>query len=154
MGKTRQILSTCLFSSKIWKNILSLIMMKTIRVRLKMEFLHYNCFPAITKLIAGLHYTLPNPEQMLWSYWKTDILKLDYSHSTCAISKECVKIWQKHLCWYRNNMKVFGNTASRNILQCYALIGFDATLRFYKIGKTLWFKDVFKKSSCLGLVFM
>lgn len=54
-GKTRQILSTSLFSSKNLKD--EWIMMQNIQGRLKMkvEFSHYNCFPAIIKLIVGLH---------------------------------------------------------------------------------------------------
>ena len=35
----------------------------------KIEFFHYNCLRAITKVIVGSHYMLLNPEQMLWSYW-------------------------------------------------------------------------------------
>ena len=30
-------------------------MMQNTRERLKMEFPHYNCFPAIVKLVVGLH---------------------------------------------------------------------------------------------------
>ena len=35
---------------------------------MKMEFPHYECFAAITKLIVASHYMLLNPEPMFRSY--------------------------------------------------------------------------------------
>ena len=139
------------FSSKIWKNILSLIMMKTIRVRLKMEFLHYNCFPAITKLIARLHYTLPNPEQMLWSYWKTDILKLDIVILRAQYQKNVLK-YDKNI--YADIETIWKYLGTLPVEIYYNTMHLKVLMQLCKIGKTCWFKDVFEKSSCLGLVFM
>ena len=47
--------------------------------------------------------------------------------------------------------KYLGNTVSRNILQYYEIIGYDATSFFYIIRKINSFNEVLKKSSCLGL---
>ena len=84
----------------------------------------------------------------------TDILMLlVYGHSTCAITKEWVLKYDKNS--YANIgaiCKYLGNTVSRNILQYYAIIGGDATSFFYTIGKINSFKEVPKKSSCLGLI--
>ena len=44
-----------------------------------------------------------------------------------------------------------GNNVRRNILQCYAIIGSDATSFFYANGKINPVKRVLKKSNCLGL---
>ena len=45
-------------------------MMENLQERVKLEFPHYKCFPAVTKLIVRLHHMLLNSEEMLWLYWK------------------------------------------------------------------------------------
>ena len=63
-------------------------MMESIQERLKMEFSYYNRFPAIAKLIVAL-YSLHVSKSR--ANITVDILRLlIYSHSKCAISKECV----------------------------------------------------------------
>ena len=78
---------------------------------------------------------------------------LIYSYSTCAISKEWVLKYDTNS--YANIgtvCKYLGNTVSRNILQYHAITGCDTTSFFYRIGKISPFKEVLKKSSCLGLI--
>ena len=54
------------FLKKCEQIFLCLLMMKNIHGELKIEFLHYNCFPAIRKkLIVGLHHMLQNPVEIL-----------------------------------------------------------------------------------------
>ena len=48
--------------------------------------------------------------------------------------------------------KYLRNTVSRSTQQYYAIKGFDATSVFYITGKINPFKEIFKKSSCLGLI--
>lgn len=82
-----------------------------------------------------------------------------YSHSTCAISKECVTK-TKNLTKYDKKSyanigaicKYFGYTTSRNILHYYAIIGCDATSFFNINGRINPFKEVLNNSSCLGLI--
>ena len=40
-------------------------MMENRQPRLNIEFSHYKCFAAITKLILGSHFMLLSPKQML-----------------------------------------------------------------------------------------
>ena len=78
---------------------------------------------------------------------------LIYSYSTCAISKEWVLKYDTNS--YANigtECKYLGNTVSRNILQYHVITGCDTTSFFYRIGKISPFKEVLKKSSCLGLI--
>ena len=65
-------------------------MMQSIQGRLKMEFPHFNCFPAITKLIAGLHALHPKSRANFVVVLKNILMLLTYSHFTCVISNECV----------------------------------------------------------------
>ena len=126
-------------------------MTEYIHGELKMEFLYYNCFPAVTKkLIVGSKSSV----NVVIAAKDTDFLMLlIYSYSTCEISKEWVLKYERNsyanigtICTY------LGNTVSRNILQYHAITGCDTTSFFYKIGKINSFKEVLKKSSCLSLI--
>ena len=83
----------------------------------------------------------------------TDILMLlIYSHSTCAISKECVLKYGKNS--YANVgtiRKHFGNTVSRNILQYYAILGCDKFSFFYIDEKINTCQKSSEKIKLLGL---
>ena len=83
----------------------------------------------------------------------TDVLMpLIYSHSTCAISKECVLKYGKNS--YPNVgtiRKNFGNTVSRNILQYYAILGCDKFSFFYIDEKINTCQKSPEKMKLLGL---
>lgn len=83
----------------------------------------------------------------------TDVLMpLIYSHSTCAISKECVLKYGKNS--YPNVgtiRKNFGNTVSRNILQYYAILGCDKFSFFYIDEKINTCQESSEKMKLLGL---
>ena len=57
---------------------------------------------------------------MLWSYWKTDILMiLIYSHSTCAVSKECVlKYDSNSLLIYLQYGRTWGTLSVKMYYKC------------------------------------
>ena len=84
---------------------------------------------------------------------------LIYSHSTCVVSKECLAKTKNETKYNKNTYakigticKYFGYTASRNILQYRAIIGCDATSFFYINERINPRKELFKNSSCLGLI--
>ena len=83
----------------------------------------------------------------------TDILMLlVYSHSMCAISKECVLKYGKNSYAYVGTIrKHFGNTVSRNILQYYAVLGCDKFSFFYIDQKINTCQKSSEKMKLLGL---
>ena len=86
------------------------------------------------------------------------------SHSACAISKECVTKTKNKTKYDKSSNAYIGTisinvrvhcqyeyTVSTNILQYYAIIGWDARF-FYINGRINPFKEVLKKSGRLGLI--
>ena len=125
-------------------------MTENIHWELKMELLHYNCFPAITKkLIVGWRNASKSSGNVVIVVKDSDVMMLLlYSYSMCAMSKEWVLKYDTNN--YANIgliCKYLGNTVGRNILQYHAITGCDTTWFFYRIGKISSFKEVPKKSS-------
>ena len=72
-----------------------------------------------------------------------------YSHSTCAISQECVLKHDKNS--YANVGTIWTYLGNIGLLQYYVIIGCDATSFFYISEKINPLKEILKKSTCSGL---
>lgn len=117
--KTKQILSTSLFFSKNMKKNINNNNAEHKR-KIVNGVSSIQLFPCNHKADSRIACTYM---QMLWSYWKAEILMfLVSSHSTCAILRECVLKYDKNS--YAKIVTIWtycGTTVSGNALCVYRL---------------------------------
>ena len=104
------------------------MLLENIQGRLKMEFPHYDCFPAITKLTVELHAIRESKSRAIIVVVLKErrLMLLIYSHFTSAIPKKCVLKYDKNN--YANIVTMWmylGYTVNRItklVLQNYGII--------------------------------